>query len=217
MRSILIVFLMLCGVGLTAQTPYATFSSSNEKGRVSANQVSLANVWVGSKLSYSVDQDAPLDANFLFTAKILYVPVSGDRWALPLALIASPTGGDILIPESGLNIGIFPWYKLISKDQFTLLAHGGVSYKSLKEEGSPEVNQVRALAGLEIAFAGKDGGAPITLSANPVYSHTEGLGNKTAMELTAILPLAKSLGILVDYQDNAFRVGVIVGVNAMSK
>jgi len=138
--------------------------------------------------------------------------VSGDRWALPIALIASPQGGDISVPESGINIGLFPWYKLISKDQFTLLAHGGVSYKSLKESGSPEVNQIRALAGLEAAFTGAMGGSPITLSITPVFSQTDGLADKTVLEITGTLPIAKNLAALIDYQDKAFRIGVMVGL-----
>ena len=194
-----------------SQSPYSQINLSRERG-VSANQVSLKNPYFGSRFSYDLDPKSSVQENFLFTAKVLYVPVSGDRWALPVALIASPTGGDISIPESGINIGIFPWYKLINKDQFTLLAHGGVSYKSLKESGSPEINQIRALAGLEVAFTGSAGGSPITLSVTPVFSHTDNLADKTVIEITGVLPISKNLATLVDYRDNSFRIGVMVGL-----
>lgn len=202
----------MCGFGLTAQSPFSQIRLARDKGEVSTNQVSTKSPYFGSKFSYDVDPEASIKENFLFTAKVLYVPISGERWAFPLALIASPQGGDISVPESGINIGVFPWYALVDKTQFTLLLHGGVSYKSLKESGTPEVNQIRALAGLEAAFSGKEGGAPITISVTPVYSHTEGMGNKTVLELTGVLPISKNLAALIDYQESAFRIGIIVGL-----
>lgn len=202
-----------------AQTPFSQINLSKDKG-VSAQQVSLRNPYLGTKLSYNIDADKPTDDNFLFSARILYVPISGDRWAVPLAVIATPTGGDVLIPESGINVGVFPWYSLISTtttevgSNFTLLLHGGLSYKSLKESGSPEINQIRALAGIEVAFTPKGGGAPTTLSVTPVYSHTDGLSDRTRLEATCVIPAAKNLAALIDYhQDNGFRIGIIVGVS----
>lgn len=211
--SSILVFLTM-GFGLLAQTPYSIFNSANEKG-VEVQQVSAKNLWLGSKLVYSVDENNPVSDNFLLTGKLLYTPISNEKYGIPIMVTASPSGGDILNPESGMNLGIYPYYILTSTSGMTLLAHGGVGYKSLQQE-TEALQQIRALIGLEVAFAGKAGGPPVTLSLTPVYTNTTGtLGNKTLLEATAVLPVAKNLGVLINWQNRStagsgFKIGVIV-------
>lgn len=197
-----------------AQTPYSIFNSANESG-VGIQQSSAKNLWLGSKLVYSVDENNPISDNFLLTGKVLYTPISSEKYGIPIIVTASPSGGDILNPESGINMGVYPYYILSSNSSMTLLAHGGIGYKSLQQEAEA-LQQIRALIGLEAAFAGKAGGPPVTLSITPVYTNTSGaLGNKTFLEATAVIPVSKSLGALVDWQSGSalssgFRIGIIV-------
>lgn len=214
MKNVILVFLMMVSCLGFGQTAFSVLNSSNEKG-VSAQQISANSLWLGSKLVYNVNDEAPLDDNFLLTGKILYTPITGLKYAVPIVVTAS-TGGDILNPESGFNIGVYPYYKLLSNTNTTLLIHGGVGYKSLQQESADALNQIRALIGLELAVFPKSGGLPVTISATPVYTNTSGdLGNKTVFEVTGVIPVSKSLGALIDWQSGAtvgtgFRIGIIV-------
>lgn len=212
MKNVLFLILFLTmGFGLLAQTPYSIFNSANEKG-IGIKQISAKNVWLGSKLVYNVSEDNPIDDNFALAGKVLYTPIFGDKYGIPIVVTAG-SGGDVLNPESGTNIGVYPYYVLTSSSGMTLLAHGGVGYKSLQQE-TEALQQIRALIGLEVAFAGKAGGPPVTLSLTPVYTNTSGTtGNKTFLEATAIIPVSKNLGALVDWTssgDQSFRIGIIV-------
>lgn len=212
MKNVLFLILFLTmGFGLLAQTPYSIFNSANEKG-IGIKQISAKNVWLGSKLVYNVSEDNPIDDNFALSGKVLYTPIFGDKYGIPIVVTAG-SGGDILNPESGTNIGVYPYYVLTSTSGMTLLAHGGVGYKSLQQE-TEALQQIRALIGLEVAFAGKAGGPPVTFSLTPVYTNTSGtLGNKTFLEATTIIPVSKNLGALVDWTssgDQSFRIGIIV-------
>lgn len=211
MKNVFLILFLTMGFGLLAQTPYSIFNSANEKG-IGIKQISAKNVWLGSKLVYNVSEDNPIDDNFALAGKVLYTPIFGDNYGIPIVVTAG-SGGDILNPESGTNIGVYPYYVLTSTSGMTLLAHGGVGYKSLQQE-TEALQQIRALIGLEVAFAGKAGGPPVTLSLTPVYTNTSGtLGNKTFLEATTIIPVSKNLGALVDWTssgDQSFRIGIIV-------
>ncbi len=215
MKKYVILALMLCGLSAWGQTPYSTFNSTNDRNGVGVQQISANSLWLGSKLVYNVNDDAPLDDNFLLTGKILYTPIADLKYAVPIVVTAS-TGGDILNPESGFNIGVYPYYKLLSNASTTLLVHGGVGYKSLQQESAEALNQIRALIGLELAVFPKTGGLPVTISATPVYVNTSGaLGSSNHMEVTAVVPVSKSLGALIDWSSastagSGFRIGIIV-------
>lgn len=212
-KNLILILLTLFTAAGFGQTPFGVFNSANEK-QVATKQISANSLWLGSKLVYNVDDQAPLDDNFLLTGKILYTPIAAEKYAIPVVVTAS-TGGDILNPESGFNVGVFPYYKLMSSASTTLLIHGGVAYKSLQQETAEALNQIRALIGLELAVFPKAGGLPVTVSATPVYTNTSGvLGSNTHMEVTAVIPVAKSLGALIDWQSGSigsgFRIGIIV-------
>lgn len=213
MKKVILISLMFLTFLGFSQTPYSMFSSTNRKGEVGTQQGSAKNVWLGSKLSLDLNEDNPVSDNFLLTGRILYTPILGDKYGIPIMVTASPSGGDVLNPESGMNLGIYPYYLLSSNSGFTLLAHGGVGYKSLQQE-TEALQQIRALLGLEVALTGKTGGPPVTFSLTPVYTNTSGvIGNKSFLEATFVLPIGKNLGVLADWQSGSnqtFRVGVIV-------
>lgn len=218
--------------GLFAQSPY---SITNSHGTTSNTQIlddgtstrsaSLRNVWWGSKVLYSFDETKPIDESFFFSSKILYTPVFGDRFAVPVVGAAGlgEGSGDILNPDAGVNVGIYPWYLLTNdvESRLTLVLHGGIGYKVLTAEvpeGAEAPQQIKLVGGLEAAFASNEG-LPTTLSVTPVYflNTNATVGNFGALEITGILPIANGLGILAEGSfpfdqsfDGQFRLGVII-------
>lgn len=212
MKNVILISMMFLTFLSFGQTPYSVFNSANLKGDVGIQQVSAKNVWLGSKLSLNLSDENPISDNFLLTGRVLYTPILGDKYGVPIMVTAS-SGGEILNPESGMNLGVYPYYILSSNSSMTLLAHGGIGYKSLQQE-TEALQQIRALLGLEIALTGKTGGPPVTFSLTPVYTNTSGItGNKSFLEATFVLPIGKNLGVLADWQSGSnqtFKVGVIV-------
>jgi hypothetical protein len=215
-----------------AQSPYSITNSHKQDKTstqdVGTQQSSLRNAWVGSKLAYNVDESKPLNESFLLSAKVLYTPVAGDRFAIPVVGnvgLGSQAEGDILNPDAGVNLGIYPWYLLSdptnTDSRLTLVLHGGLGYKVLTAElpeGAEAPQQLKLIGGLEIAFA-SDEGLPTTLSVTPVYlfNTNAGVDNFGALEITGILPIANGLGLLAEGSfpfdqgiSGQFRLGVIV-------
>jgi hypothetical protein len=215
---LLTVFLTM---NLTAQSPFGIVSSQ-EQDEASAEQVSIANPWFGAKLSYNLNDDRPLDDNFLFSAKVLYTPVSGDRFAVPIVGTVGLGNDDIFNSDAGLSIGIYPYYFLKTSEQFKLIAHGGVGYKVIEEgveAGAEAPQQVRLVGGLEAAFYPKGGGLPTTLSVTPAYLYhtSEATPNVGTLEIDGIIPVANGLGLLLSGWipfkkeiDGSFKLGVII-------
>lgn len=219
MKKVFLLLFTVLSLSVFGQTSFSTFNSANEKGAEAA-QVSVNNFWFGSKLSYNLTTDRPIDDNFALTGRILYVPLSSEKYAVPIGISVSSNGQSVLSAESGYNFGIYPYYKLHQSAQATFLLHGALSYKVLENDAqNGSLQQIRALAGLEAAFFAKDGGAPVTLSVTPVYTHTSGtLGSKTLLEVTGILPIAKNLGTLVEWRSGKglqpnFSIGVIINTD----
>lgn len=221
MKYLFSILLTMFSFALTAQTPFS-IQNSQEKDEFSVEQVSLANPWFGAKLSYNLDNDKPLDDNFLFSTKVMYTPVSGDRFAVPIVGGAGLGNSNILDPESGVNFGIYPYYLVYSTDKFKVIGHGGLGYKVVVDGvgvGEDAPQQIRLVGGLEAAFYAKEGSLPTTLSITPVYLYNtlEVMENTAMLEATVIMPIANGLGLLVDAQlpfnklyDGAVRFGVIV-------
>lgn len=209
----------LLTIPVWAQSPFSIVNSRNQEAEV--RQVSLGNPWVGAKLSYNINGDQPIDDNFLFSAKVLYTPVSGSNYAIPIVTSAGLGSDNLVDPESGFNIGVYPFYSVVSKTNFQLIIHGGVGYKVITngtDEGD-DPQQIKLLGGLEVAFWPKDGGLPFTVSVAPTYLyHTQdNVDNTSLLQITGIIPIANGLGLLADVQvplDNlvseTFRFGVIV-------
>lgn len=211
--------MFLITLTLSGQTSFG-FTHTKRESNADVEQVSLANPWVGAKLSYNFDENKPLDDNFLFSAKVLYTPVQGEDYAVPVVGSIGLGSGDLLNPESGINIGLYPYYKLIKDTKFLLIAHGGLGYKLITEgveAGEDAPQQIKLLGGLEAVFY-SEAGSPTTVSLTPVYLyHTRDLTESTgALEITGIIPVSSGLGILAEGQvpfksefDGTFRFGVV--------
>lgn len=223
--AILFMSLLFFSTGF-AQSAYSVKNSkSSTASEVESQQVSLHNPWVGAKLSFAIsDPNTDLNTNFIFSAKVLYEAASGDKFSIPIVSNIALGSRDLLSPESGVNAGVFPYYVVNENSKFSLVAHGGVNYKIVPSgNASPSAQQVRALAGLEVAVKQNESSLPSTLSVTPVYYFNDigenpyGMENSFGIEATGIVPLGQGLGVLAEYQQaftsgssGTFRVGVIV-------
>jgi hypothetical protein len=217
-RNVVLTVLMLWLLipDINSQTPFTIFNSGNGRGaeQVNANQLSAGSLWFGSRLSYNFAEDKPVNDNFILTGKIIYAPIVAEKYAIPIVVTAS-NGKDP--SQSGYNMGVFPYYKLVQNSAFTLLAHGGVSYRSFSGESGADLQQIKALVGLEAAVFGVGGGLPFTVSISPIYTNTSGtIGSSTLLEITGVVPISKGLGALIEWQSGVLggiKGGIIVNVN----
>jgi len=214
--------LLIAVIGFS-QSPYRTIMSKGmvTQNEVTTSQVSLNNAWFGSSFSYDLAGDGNFEEDFLFTADILYNPklnLDGVNFAI-VGDAALLTGGDQTLDQ--LELGIFPW-KIIhsnSENGFTVVAHGGVSYRVSPVEGTETSPQaVRLLAGAELAFPLSDNNLPATLSVTPVFeTYNMDMGNTFGLESTFLMPIAPNLGIIgevyIPFKDqfqSIFNAGVVV-------
>lgn len=216
----LVLAFVLFSMGLQAQSAFAIQNS--HKDGFSTQQISLANPWLGAKLSYNLNEDRPLDDNFLFNAKVLYTPVSGERYAFPIVANAGIGSGDIFNPDAGVNVGIYPYYILNNAQNFKVVLHGGLGYKVITDSVAVDQEapqQIRLMGGLEFAFYSKTGGSPTTFSVTPAYlfNTLEDMDNVGVLEMDFVLPIANGLGLMASGQvplnkqfDGTLRFGVIV-------
>lgn len=218
--KLLFTSLILCMVSLctlVAQTPFDMVSSHANEQTSALSASSLNNPWVGAKLGYNVSGD--VSESFLLSARVMYVPYAGDRFAFPVVGNVGLNNADSTNADNGVSIGVFPYYSLSAEGDFKLLLHGGLNYHILTKADAGEASEFRILAGLEAALYGKDGGPPTTLSIAPEAVINTGPVNDTqwGLDITGVLPVAKGLGLLaegwVPFQDNGgggFSIGVIV-------
>lgn len=216
---------------LGAQTPWAiqhsrndaplkmVAASSGEELQAKAG-ISLRNLWIGSSVLWSVDENAPIESPGV-NGSLLYTLYEHDRFGFPLwGNISLNDNGEIETPDEGVSIGAYPWYELQSTSAFTLVLHGGVGYRRFSPgEGLEDATEIKLMAGLEAAI-NTSGGLPTTLSVAPVYLLGQGdLPNTTALEITGILPIGNGLGFMAEgnfpFDDDAetngqFRLGVLI-------
>lgn len=220
MKYLFILLFAACVTAASSQTPYSFTQATDTYANV--EQISLANPWVGARLSYNLNEDAPLDENFLFSAKVLYTPAQGENFAIPIVGTAGLNSTDLFNPESGVNIGVYPYYIFSKSETLTLIAHGGMGYKVITKDvevGDETPQQVRLVGGVEVALFPESGGLPTTLSVTPVYLINTGtnIDNTGVLEITGIVPVANGVGLiaegLVPFKDalnGSFRFGIIV-------
>lgn len=221
MKYLFSILFLTFTLTLMAQTPFSIVNSKTD-GEFSSQQVSLANPWFGAKLQYSLNDQAPLEDNFIFNTKVLYTPVVGDKFAIPIVGSAGLGSSNILNPESGINVGIYPFYFLKGDDDLKVILHGGIGYKVIVdgvEQGAEAPQQIRLVGGIELAFYGANKDLPTTLSVTPAYLYNtlSGAESTAALEIDGIIPIANGLGLLASGQipfnksfDGSFRFGVIV-------
>lgn len=199
MRILLVAFLLVLATCLTAQR----LPILKPLGEAQTEQISLANPYIGvAKLAYNLDPDRPLDNNLIFSVGAQITPIKGDRYAIPILGVGSLGSDDILNPNSGLNIGIFPYYIASKSETLRVVLHGGLNYKTIVEgveAGVDPLQQFKFLGGVEFIYAKSKEALPITLSVTPSYLyHTDIVENSGALELTAVVPIAQGLGLLAE-------------------
>jgi|GEM_PF-2941156 len=225
MKKLFSLSLFLCVVVFaTAQTPFQTVNS--RKSGLQASQASANNPWIGAKLSYSFDDNQDLSDNFLLNGRLLYSLSDPEaKWQFPIIsnVSLSLTGdnsildiADLLTSEKGITAGLYPYTVLKSTGSTTWVLHGAGVYRILPKADS-SFQQVRILAGVEVAHALKEGGIPATVSLTPVYHFNNQSDNFLSLELTGVLPVAEGMGLLLEYvrpfNSNAspvFRAGIIL-------
>jgi len=178
------------------------------EGEVKVSGVSLKNTWIGSKLSYEFQGDGLLKQNFLFSAKILYTPIHGDRYAIPIVSGLGVNSPSPFSPDGGINIGVYPYYVVKDATNSVLVLHGGLGYKMIPKEMPEDALRtfVRASIGMEVLMYQNGFKAPLSLSITPLYM--DGMG----LEITGILPISAGIGILAEYfagTNSVFRLGII--------
>lgn len=200
MKHLLVIIMSLMAtIGLAQQLP-----TLKPLTKVLTEQVSLANPYVGvAKLAYNLDPDRSLENNLIFSAGAQIVPIRGERFAIPILGVGGLGSSDILNPNSGLNIGVFPYYYALKQENLQVVLHVGANYKTIVEgvgadETAPQ--QLKFLGGAEIIYAKDADSLPFTFSVSPTYLyHTDdATGNTAAIELTAVVPIAEGLGLLAE-------------------
>lgn len=218
MKSLIVLIIFLFTAFLaTAQTPFSMLSSHGD-APASLSASSQRNPWVGAKLAYNISGD--VSESFLLSARALQILASGERFAIPALLNVGLNNPDSLSGESGVSLGVYPWYSLTTKENFSLILHGGVGYSILDKSGIDPQTQLRTLIALEAAIYGAGGGPPITLSVGPEYiwSIQDQTVGSLGLSITSVIPISTGLGILLEgvvplnesTPNTGLKIGVIV-------
>lgn len=216
MKYLITVLIMFLSFSLFAQTAGYIQKAKED---ASAKQVSMKNPWIGAKLSMPLqDVDGNLGKNTLFSARIMYTLASGEdgSWAVPVVTTAGLGSTDILDPESGVNMGIYPYKVISDKERVDLVLHGGMGYKIVPDNEN-SFNQFSILGGIEAHLGDgieKQKGA---VGASLKYlSNSDDLVNSLALQIDGILPLGNNTGLFAAFThyfkkelDSTLRVGLI--------
>lgn len=227
MRSSVFLLGLMLSIALTAQTPFSVVNSHGTTYQEYSKSASLANPWIGAKVSKNFNENLPIDQSFLLSAKVLYAPLSGPGWSIPVVTTVGIGNSDIFNPDAGINLGVYPYYNLSKQSSFQFVVHGALAYKVI-ESGVPEEadnpEQFKVSAGFEAILSPPDGGAPTTLSIAPTYMFNNISDDAGGLEITGVLPIATGLGILAEsyipfkevnsYAGN-FRLGIIANINIL--
>lgn len=186
MKHFLIIISLFMCFTLKAQTPFTAMHSEQS---IVGKRVSANNPWIGAGLKYNIKGDI---SDILLNGRVYYTPISDDKFAIPISAE---------VENDSMAVGVFPYYKIKDGD-LTILAHSGFEYDL--------DNTFRILAGVEFALYGEDN-TPFTLSIAPEILFTD----KTSygIGITGVLPIANSLGLLVDVttgQRSQVSFGIIV-------
>ena len=197
----------------SAQFRYIEAPKSSPQGPSSLNPWQL-----GAKLSFAVkDLDGSLENNFIFAGKASAVIAQGDNYAFPLYGSIGLGSEDIFAPESGFNVGLYPYSVLSSTNSVRFLIHGGIGYKVIPATGDLEpASQFKLTAGIEAHLYSKEGVLPTTVSLAPTILWHNIIENTGALEATVIFPVSSGVGLLAEYLypfkkdfDGILRIGII--------
>ena len=194
----LIAGILTLTTALQAQTPFTMMASHHYAGPAQLSSSSFDNPWVGAKLAYNVIGD--VSNSFLLSGRAMYILDKGDTWAIPAIANVGISQIDSLDDDSGVAIGVYPWYTIRNTGQTTVNIHGALNYHVAQINDAGSLTDMRIMAGIEAAFYPKSGGMPATISAGPEYviNTGGGLSNTLAVQLTGVMPLATGLGVLIE-------------------
>lgn len=218
MKNLLILLSFMCAT-LTAQTPYYIMKPvylDNGTNQVRVSGVSIKNTWLGSKLTLALNDDGLLRDNFVFSAKVLYTPIFGEKYAIPVVTSTALNSTNLFNAESGVNIGVYPYYVLKESAKQITVLHGGIGYKVVPKTDDILVQeQVKLMVGAELMFYQEGFAAPTSISLSPIYWHNFNSDDYLGIELTGILPIGVDMGVLAEYWNtfngiDGFRIGLIV-------
>lgn len=197
MKNILLISLLLITSIVSAQTPY-TMISSHPEGPARLSTTSLDNPWVGAKLAYNLAGD--VSNSFLLSGRAMYMFDKGDKYAIPIIANVGISQIDSLDDDSGVSIGVYPWYTFYRQYNKVFNIHGAVNYHIAELNAEGSISDVRIMAGIEAAFYPKDNGMPATLSIGPEYviNTSGGINNTASLNITGVLPIATGLGVLFE-------------------
>lgn len=218
MKNLLLIILFLTSLFATAQvTPFTALNSYPKEKGASQRVASFANAWVGADLLYNVSGE--VDGSFILNARGFYLAASGANYGIPVMTNVALNQIDTLNDDTGVRIGVYPYYILANDGRFKLVGHSGFAYNILNKNDSDTKTQFRMLAGLEAAFYPNDNKSPFTLSVAPEYvmSVQDVTDNRWQLSVTGVLPVAPGLGLLVESQtpftndrQGSIQIGVIV-------
>lgn len=208
MKYLLFIMMMAMSTALGAQT--LAYIKQSEGQTYTAQQVSLKNPWVGAKLSIPLqDVNGNLGNNTIFSARILYTLAEGSDFAIPVVTTVG-LGSDVIIsPESGINLGVFP-YKVVKEGLTQLVVHGGAAYKLLPAEAATQ-EQFKILGGVE-AILNSAEKLPSSLGLTAGYLSNPNTGY---VEVTGIIPVGAGSGLFAEFTHRfnnvqTFNVGIII-------
>jgi len=219
MKHLLIALLSIISLTVFGQSP-TQIRAIRPLNNAEPFGPSAANPWqVGAKLSFAVrDLDGSLENNFIFAGKATGMLLESDRFAIPIYGSIGLGSNDLFSNESGVNGGIYPYYIASSGEKSRIIVHGGAGYKVIPGSDSLDLQtQFKLSAGVEVHLFKDATSLPTTISVAPaMLIHDADTENTAALELTAIVPISKGLGVLAEYLqpfkkdfDGVLRIGVI--------
>jgi len=220
MKNLILLSFILVASIAEAQTPFSMVSSANKKNqpaKISAN--SLNNPWVGAKLAYNVVGD--VSNSFLLSGRAMYIFDQGENYAIPVIANVGISNVDSLDEDSGVSIGIYPWYTILRKQRKVINLHGSFNYHIADITDAGSISDTRLFVGAEAAFYPKEpGGMPATISCGPEYiiNTAGGTGNSFVIDISGVLPIANGLGLLIESDipiikspiSTGLKIGVII-------
>lgn len=216
MKNLILLILVLTSfIGVAQVTPIKMIMLQKETGVSSSRAASFANPYVGAKLAYNVQGD--VSNSIVLSGQAMFIPVSGDRYALPVLTNISLNNPDSLSNDAGLSLGLHPFYRLTTDESLRLFLHGGLIYNIVDKKDIAAQSRFRALAGIEAALYPKDEGSPITIGIAPeiIWDIQDVTTKHSGLGITGVLPIANSLGLLIEGFipfTNGMNTGLQVGV-----
>lgn len=215
MKNLFVLFLLAFSFALNAQTASATIKNTQTTTNASKRVTSYNNAWIGSTLSYNVSGDVS-DA-FLLKGRALYVIKRGANYAIPIMANVALNQADSL-DDSGVILGLYPYYKLAEGDGMSLVAHSGLAYQMADLQDVNAERKFRFLIGLEAAVQGENENMPpFTFSAALEYKmNIREIENQTwGIGLSGVIPVQPGLGLLVEgsipFDNENYSTGVELG------